>query len=559
MSKKTRLITLLMVLAMLASFAVGCSEKQAPADDQTAPTQAPSATEEDKDIEATDGPLVPCKETVTINVMLEDDPNLEFLEGDSREDNEITRFFEEKLNVDLVAKWKIDKTQYADQLNLAIASDELPDMFIANKEQVANLVANDQIADLTSAYADFASDSLKETIEFADKIAFDPVIFDQKLYAIPLTNDFADEITMMYIRDDWMQNLGLKAPTTMDELIEVAKAFVEQDPDGNGENDTYGIAMDMGLNYGFELIGHAYGAYRNIWIEDGNGGLAFSNIQPEFKETLKTMQDMYAMGIFDSEFAVKDIFKMVESIAQGEAGIYPGSFWAPFWMLGLNMENQPEANWKAYPIIKNKDGGYKPRALDTTHRFLVVRKDFENPEAMVKLMNLWQEIWQGEYMDWFWDLQENKYDGIDIKSYSPIFFDPPYKNLEKAYAVREAVKNQDPSTLVNPEQVLDYDLINGDDAIQKWRTELVTLKAFPLLGDECYNLNFQYNMFSGPNTPAITEKLPLVNQVTERKLAEIIMGAPIEEFETYVKEWREAGGDVLTEEINKWYKANKGQ
>ena len=44
---------------------------------------------------------------------------------------------------------------------------------------------------------------------------------------------------MMYIRQDWLDNLGLEIPTTFDELLEVIRAFTEDDPDGNGENDTY--------------------------------------------------------------------------------------------------------------------------------------------------------------------------------------------------------------------------------------------------------------------------------------------------------------------------------
>lgn len=39
---------------------------------------------------------------------------------------------------------------------------------------------------------------------------------------------------MMFIRQDWLDNLNLEIPTTMEELKAVAKAFTEQDPDGNG-------------------------------------------------------------------------------------------------------------------------------------------------------------------------------------------------------------------------------------------------------------------------------------------------------------------------------------
>ncbi len=45
----------------------------------------------------------------------------------------------------------------------------------------------------------------------------------------------------MWIRQDWLDNLGLEVPRTWDEMAAVAEAFVTQDPDGNGEDDTIGI------------------------------------------------------------------------------------------------------------------------------------------------------------------------------------------------------------------------------------------------------------------------------------------------------------------------------
>jgi putative aldouronate transport system substrate-binding protein len=68
---------------------------------------------------------------------------------------------------------------------------------------------------MTDIHQTYASDNLRDTIEFQNGVAFDPVTIDGHIYGIPLTNDFSDEITLMYIRKDWMDNLGLSAPTTL--------------------------------------------------------------------------------------------------------------------------------------------------------------------------------------------------------------------------------------------------------------------------------------------------------------------------------------------------------
>ncbi|MRA94216.1 extracellular solute-binding protein, partial [Bacillus thuringiensis] len=62
---------------------------------------------------------------------------------------------------------------------------------------------------------------------------------DGALYGVPVQKDYAR--AGLVIRKDWLDNLGLDVPTTMDELYEVAKQFTENDPDGNGVDDTVGF------------------------------------------------------------------------------------------------------------------------------------------------------------------------------------------------------------------------------------------------------------------------------------------------------------------------------
>ena len=49
------------------------------------------------------------------------------------------------------------------------------------------------------------------------------------------------EFMPFYYRADWAEKLSIATPTTIDEYYNMLKAFTEQDPDGNGQNDTYGL------------------------------------------------------------------------------------------------------------------------------------------------------------------------------------------------------------------------------------------------------------------------------------------------------------------------------
>ena len=56
-----------------------------------------------------------------------------------------------------------------------------------------------------------------------------------RIYMIP--NVLTYPLCSGMIRQDWLDELGLSMPETQDELVEVLKAFRDQDPNGNGIAD----------------------------------------------------------------------------------------------------------------------------------------------------------------------------------------------------------------------------------------------------------------------------------------------------------------------------------
>ncbi|MEU1473668.1 ABC transporter substrate-binding protein [Streptomyces sp. NPDC001668] len=70
---------------------------------------------------------------------------------------------------------------------------------------------------------------------------------DGKHYGIP----YSRQAQTLMIRKDWLRKLGLKAPTTWQEMLSVAKAFATEDPDGDGKADTYGIVAPASAQNGY--------------------------------------------------------------------------------------------------------------------------------------------------------------------------------------------------------------------------------------------------------------------------------------------------------------------
>ena len=113
-------------------------------------------------------------------------------------------------------------------------------------------------------------------------------------------NIYKAERKGIFIRTDWLDNLGLEIPTTWEELYNVAHAFTYDDPDGNGVNDTFGLTGDgMGtLRYFFSSTGVS-----NIyWNRDDDGNWFFGPMDDRNIEILEWLRKMYEDGSIDPDF-----------------------------------------------------------------------------------------------------------------------------------------------------------------------------------------------------------------------------------------------------------------
>ncbi|WP_329275106.1 sugar ABC transporter substrate-binding protein [Streptomyces sp. NBC_00691] len=70
---------------------------------------------------------------------------------------------------------------------------------------------------------------------------------DGKQYGIP----YSAQAGALLIRKDWREKLKLQAPRTWDDFAALAAAFTTRDPDGNGKQDTYGLAAPLSTKRGY--------------------------------------------------------------------------------------------------------------------------------------------------------------------------------------------------------------------------------------------------------------------------------------------------------------------
>ncbi|WP_327699466.1 sugar ABC transporter substrate-binding protein [Streptomyces sp. NBC_00459] len=130
---------------------------------------------------------------------------------------------------------------------------------------------------------------------------------DGRHYGIP----YSRQAQTLMIRKDWLRKLGLKAPTTWQEMLGVAKAFATRDPDGDGRADTYGMVVPGSAQNGYA----AWWGASFLW----QGGARI--VEPDGKGTYKPAMDSAA--------AVNTVTWMKDNLFCGDnAVIQPGALTA---------------------------------------------------------------------------------------------------------------------------------------------------------------------------------------------------------------------------------------
>ena len=249
------------------------------------------------------------------------------------------------LNIEFDWMWEVPTSQYRTKLDLALSSGQYPDILKCDFETLNYLKEADMLADLSDVWEEYASEPLRAAL---DQYLYSTTDENGKLYAIPYANNVAGEMHVTFWRKGWLDNLGLDVPTNFEEYTAAIKAMRDGDPDGNGIKDTYGICFWSDLfasRFGMNSVFNAFGAYPGTWIER-DGTIVRGDIQPEVKEALDYLRELYAGGYIPPEFATYSRDQAISQIVSGQIGQYGGKWFVPDYAVVIdNMKNDVNADW----------------------------------------------------------------------------------------------------------------------------------------------------------------------------------------------------------------------
>jgi putative aldouronate transport system substrate-binding protein len=487
----------------------------------------------------------------------------------------------ELFKIDWKVAWTAVAADMGTKYSLAMASGQLPDWMeeIPQATYVQMLEAN-SLADITDAWnASANADWMKKPMDtYLDgKAAWSYAKVNGKIMAFPMAERAANNAKVLHARQDWLDKLGLKMPTTLDEVKTVALAFKNAKL-GTGATPV-GLNLCKSIGRGSSWGGGgwyasadgitgAYGVMSAQWAKDANGKLVQSDILPQMKQSLGLLRDWYAAGVIPVDFfTLADADAMNLVTGGNQAGLVYAPAWAAEYGVNTSMTNDKNAKWSWAPIPTLPGG--KRGNLGELPYFIIngFRTGFANVGRAIESFSWWVELfekpedrmhswehyntiggvpgyeWQGDtvvpvaagkspahrpafgphwmrggtYMDTYADAHTNTL----IESWKSIPADK--QDAQQVYALN------DPTGLITAYRKA-YDYTTGHDK-----------------EDDIFD---QYH---GLPTPGMASSQTSLDSLRTEAFYAIIKGdKPLDAFDDFVASWKSAGGDQITKEVNDW-------
>lgn len=344
-----KIIALLLSAAVMGSAFAGCSSKTNTVDEsQTSNTVENTEKSGSKD-EGTTKELTKA-EKLGLTPFEQKKPLKALLGIVGGIDDEEKKLWFDELNRLTGIEVDVEESTTEAELATIFASGESYDIVYMNGADYQKFQSMGMLKPLT--------DKIKNSKVLSDDKIIDPKLWDRateedgEVYVVYNKYDGA---TLPIMREDWMQKLGLQAPTTLDEYYEVFKAMTFNDPDGNGVDDTYGYtlrkindltpwmsAKGLMRGYAFDQDGKRY----IPWATD------------EAAEVYDWLGNLYGEGLMDPNFITNGSGNCRDMIFSGKAGAFV--YW-DFWTGTFNTKVRAEDpntsfEMKAYGPALDKDG-----------------------------------------------------------------------------------------------------------------------------------------------------------------------------------------------------------
>jgi putative aldouronate transport system substrate-binding protein len=265
--------------------------------------------------------------------------------------NEYWSEFQKLTNSKMNIIW-VPGSEYTTKLDLVLASGDIPEVIYGgdhNRPTLINAIRHGAFWDLTPFLGDFSEyPNLRDHMTPG---SWNYVKVDGKIMGVPRSRSLIDSGLKM--RKDWLEKLGLPVPATIDEYRDTLIKIVKGDPDGNGKNDTIGLAVGAQPDTSLQA---AFGVFKPT--HDAAGGLVYSSLTPQYTQLIEWLRGLYAEGVLPAEFAALNATQLQDLIRSGRAASYHYAIYRDFTWTEDIRKVQPGGELITLPPMKGPNGDY---------------------------------------------------------------------------------------------------------------------------------------------------------------------------------------------------------
>ena len=254
----------------------------------------------------------------------------------------------------------VPQSNYDDKKKTLIATNTIPDVILVDQSDVATFADSGIFLDLTLYLEQGKMPNLAQRIKEVPDV--NKLRVDGKLYGFPMLtywNFYNGQLPM--IRTDVLNELGLTAPTTYDELFDVLKAIKQAYPDSypfttraaNGKNGTQALINPIAFGFG---SGYTNITGTPIYYDPKDDAYKFGPFAPEFKEAIAYLHKLYNEKLLDPDYAVNTSQIWQEKLSSNKAFFFmDNTGFATNFMSALR-ETDPDATFDVLPALTAPNG-----------------------------------------------------------------------------------------------------------------------------------------------------------------------------------------------------------
>lgn len=439
----------------------------------------------------------------------------------------ILDILEEKTDMKLDIQF-VPSTTYVEKVNALFGSGSFPDSVVLDLDMLTQY--HEAIQDGQFWEIGPYLDEFENLAKMKDEVVENTKV-DGKIYMIyegkPLSRQ-----GMIY-RKDWAEKLGLSAPKNTDEFYEMLRAFTEEDPDGNGKDDTFGLTDRNELIFGaFKTVASWFHTPTNFGVE--NGEIKPEFMFPEYMQTLDFFRDLHEKGYINKDFPVTSKTDQQGLLKNGNAGVYVGSMGDVQSLYLDTVANNPDAVLDVHNQVAGPDGKFTVWSLPGYgNAILFPKSSIKTEEELKKALSFYDYLMTPEGANLvFWGIEGEHY---TVENNEVIIKD---QNLfDKEVLPIQTLEIAEQETNGRLKAKYDYEPM---------------AKAEELFID-----NEQYlipDPTVGLHSPTFNEKSMMLQKIIDDATYQYIIGQLDKDgFEAAVNEWVKQGGDKIMEEFTAAY------